>query len=181
MWEPAQLSIRPLYLFTLCPSAQKTVADKKFYIDWMKNSNNKNRKSGNAQDPSGNPTDSEEPPGPASRQAQHLHWSPGPPTSGARMRQTPVNNVRDAANARQEPGSNAQEHLRRPPEVLGRSPQLASMTSTCVLGQTETAPTTWLTCENKPADAPATANREALSPRTGIYKTTPTTIGEAPR
>ena len=146
----------------------------------------KHKQSGNAQDPSGDATDSEEPPGPASRQAQHLHWSPGPPTSGARTRQTPVNNVCDTANARQEPGSNTQDHPRQPPEGPWGVSQPPRTASTHVQnGQTKVAEmrprTTWPTCENEPADALATANREALLPRTGIYETTPMTIGEAPR
>ena len=185
--------------------------------------NSKHNRNGGTKDASSDATDSEEPPGPASRQAQHLHWSPGPPTSGARTRQTPTNNTRVTANARHEPRSNAQEHPRRPPEgpggvsqpprtasthvqsgqtkvaemrpqstlharksnapteARGQAPQPISMTSTRVLGQTETAPATRPTCENEPADALATANREALLPRTGIYETTPMTIGEASR
>ena len=145
----------------------------------MGNSSNRNRKSGSAQDPSGDPTDSEEPPGPASQQAQHLHWSPGPTTPGMRMRQTPVNNIHDAANTQQEWGGNAQEHPRSSPKVLGRVPQPASTTSTHVLGQMETAPATWPACKNELADTLTTTNCEALLPRTGIYDTTPMTIGEA--
>ena len=139
--------------------------------------NSKYKQSSNAQED--DPTDSEEPPGPASWQAQHLHWSPGPTTPGVRMCQTPVNNVCDAVNTRQEPGSNTQEHPRSPPEVLGWVPQPTSMTSTCMLGQTETAPATRPACENELADTLMTTNREALSPRTSIYDTTPMTIGEA--
>ena len=141
--------------------------------------NSKYKQSGNAQDDSGDPTDSEEPPGPTSWQAQHLHWSPGPTTPGARMCQTPINNIRHTTNTRREPGGNTQEHPRSPPEALGRVPKPASMTSTRVLGQTATAPATRPARENELADALATTNREALLPRTGIYDTTPTTIGEA--
>ena len=141
--------------------------------------NSKYKQSSNTQDDSDDPTDSEEPPGPASRQAQNLHWSPGPTTPSTRMRQTPVNNVCNAANIRREPGSNAQEHPRSPPEALGRVPKPTSMTSTRMLGQTETAPATRPARENELADTLATTNREALSPRTGIHNTTPTTIGEA--
>ena len=141
--------------------------------------NSKYKQSGNAQEDSDNPADSEEPPGPASRQAQHLHWSPGPTIPGARMCQTPVNNVRDAANTQQEPGGNTQEHPRSPPEVLGQVPQSASTTSTHMLGQMETAPATWPAHENELADALTTTNCKALLPRTGIYNTTPTTIKEA--
>ena len=60
--------------------------------------NSKYKQSGNAQEDSGNPTDSEESPGPASCQAQHLHCSPGPTIPGTRMHQSPVNNVHDAVN-----------------------------------------------------------------------------------
>ena len=62
--------------------------------------NSKYKQSGNAQEDSGDPTDSEEPPEPASQQAQNLYWSPGPTRPGAQMCQTPINNVRDAANTR---------------------------------------------------------------------------------
>ena len=91
------------------------------------------------------------------------------------MRQTPVNNIHDATNTQQEPGGNAQEIPRSPPEVLGQVPQPTSMTSTRMLGQMETAPATWLAHENELADTLVTTNHKALSPRTGIYDTTPMT------
>ena len=50
-----------------------------------------------------------------------------------------------------------------------------------MLGQTETAPATRPAHKNELADALVTTNRETLLPRTGIYDTTPTTIGEASR
>ena len=48
-----------------------------------------------------------------------------------------------------------------------------------MLGQMETAPATRPAHENELDDTLTTTNHEALSPRTGIYDTTPTTIGEA--
>ena len=107
--------------------------------------NSKYKQSGNAQEDSGDPTDSEEPPGPASWQAQHLHWSPGPTTPGMRMRQTPANNIRDTLNTQWEPGGNAQKHPRSPPEVLGRVPKPASMTSTKAVNESESSR---VICEN---------------------------------